>query len=914
MNNGAIKAGAKHTRSGRRLIVSPYLTSYFAGGSPLPGSPTGAKLLILPNRQAARSLAVPYRSLDGLALRIIQDHGLQVAPKLISHRLLQRAVAHAGGSVDSAGMARAVESTLRELLRAGVELPTLALSSNGRVSRLAAIALAYRSSLREQGLIDTAELLWQAAELAPRPVELLVAGFPRLPAAERAFLDAIAAPESRVYLPIQHGEGTLFEENRHATEDFRLRGWLVEESKEVPEGLGVRLARHFLTRHFHPKAAVKPAAYAYAYPDMDAEARGTLAAIKRLLLKGVSPDRMAIVARAEESYGPLLLRVAREYQVSLRVLYQMPLAQTRFGAWLGKFIETVRSGFPFESTARLLAHPLVRALDGETWRKAREAHSSGAEAWGELLPLIGEAWPQEASREQFTTRLRLALERLGVARNVMLWPREASAYQAFLDELRALPGGSREITLTLFVAEVSELTRVLTVAAQPGRGGVELHTPLSLFGAQVDHLFVVGAAEGVLPSPVRPDPLLDPFEREDLQSDGHPVESVSSAALREELSFWALLHSAGTSFTISYPRLLGRSEVLPSPFIARLGLVPQTPPSRPLCSLPELRRSLLRANPRPEQRNSGEQDDLPHDEVLLQARHAHRVEASRESEAPFDRYDGLVGSPYRPPSAGLGVTRLIALAGCPFKFFGGSVLRLSKEEEAAEVLEASLQGRLYHQVLHLVMERSRGSEDPRAAALEALDAAFEVAEQEFDLPALPSWHLERDQHLVTLQRAISAQDFIAPLAQVRELESNFKAEWRGIPVRGQVDRIDLGDEGLELVDYKSGSQVSNLAKDVDGRSKVDLQLSIYREAAAAVLAPAEPVARSRYYSVKGAKDLRVTEPTEEELDRIAGLAKAAWRDGSYPVDPDLDAKVCEFCEFDLLCRKGPRLERKRNRQ
>ena len=884
----------------RRLIVSPQLR---IDGQPEESGP----LLLLPNRQAARSSGVPYRSLEGLAKRVVEAGGLRVAPKLLAYRLLRRATARAGVVDDPAGMARAAEGTLRELLRAGVDLERLQQDENPRVSRLAKIASGYRRLLADQGFVDAAELLWRAAEMVREPLLLQLQGFPRLPAAERAFLDAVAAPGSTVHLPLGGGSGqsdggsdALFAESLEAIAYFRSRDWSVEEGRRATDGLGPELAALFLGEQAEERLIPTYSLACYGYADTEAEVRGTLAAVKRLLDSGVTPDRIAIVARQEERYGDSLLAVADEYRVPLRVLYGVPLSQTRFGAWSSELALALKEGLPFEETARLLAHPLVNVLDREMWSDARRQHTSGWQAWSELLPAFGERWPETATRNEFVALLESLLKRLGVPERALLWAREARAMSALSDELHALPAGDQQTTLENFVAEVDELVRLLTVPVQPGRGGVELHTPLSLFGASVDHLFVVGAAEGVLPSPVRPDPLLDPFEREELRAAGYEIEDVASEAVREELSFWALLHSARTSLTLSFPKLLGKSESLPSPYLARLGLQPGQPPPSAICSPRELRRTWLQGNE-------------TFDEVLEVARHSFTVEARRESSAPFDEHDGVTGRPYLPPRGGMAVTGLISLASCQFKFFGERVLRLAEPEEAAEHLDPSLRGRLFHEVLQSVMERARDAEDPRTVALEALDEAFAVAEEVLELTALASWPLEREGHLGILRRALASEQFIHPEAQVRELESSFGATWREIEVRGRVDRMDSLPRGLELLDYKSGATVSNLAKDRFGRPRIDLQLTIYREAAAEALAPGEPVAGSRYFSVSKAEDLRTATPSEEELERIAGEVRSAWREGSYPVLPDIAEAACRYCPLDPVCRKGPRLDRKRSR-
>ena len=49
----------------------------------------------------------------------------------------------------------------------------------------------------------------------------------------------------------------------------------------------------------------------------------------------------------------------------------------------------------------------------------------------------------------------------------------------------------------------------------------------------------------------------------------------------------------------------------------------------------------------------------------------------------------------------------------------------------------------------------------------------------------------------------------------------------------------------------------------------------------------------------------------EALTAFAARVQGALETGHFAVEPDADGTACEYCAFDLVCRKGPRLERKR---
>jgi RecB family exonuclease len=581
------------------------------------------------------------------------------------------------------------------------------------------------------------------------------------------------------------------------------------------------------------------------------------------------------------------------------------------------------------------------ALDAATWSRARRVRPIGEAEWREIgVGLPSASWPETAPRSTFVDELQNLLKSSGVVDRAARWPREAAAIQAFVDGVRQLPDLDRSTSFAAFRAEVDELLSVLMVAASPGHGGVELHTPLSLFGARVDHVFVVGAAEGQLPSPVRPDPLLDPFERATLGRTHPAIEDVRAAARREEMSFWAMLQSAGGRITLSYPKLLGRNETLPSPYLERLGLQAADAPRSPICSWRELRRVAL-----PEGR------ETYGDGLLVQARHAHDIELRRESEAPPGSHDGVTEIAYQEPAGGIGVSRLIDMASCPFKFWAKAVLRLEEPAEAPSEFDYALRGTLYHEALHRAVEMAMSevesgaesdadrSGDLRAAALEHLAAAFAEAEAALEadrdvrLSAFPNWERDRDEHITVLRNAIQGQDFVQPDTQVLALERRFQGWWRDIRVRGRIDRVDHSSTGAVLIDYKSGASVSGKAKDAAGKATVDLQLPVYREGATELLeelvqartrsvepgsadamSPQPTVRDTFYYSVTKAKKISVADAPEAELSRIAQDVRAGWQAGAFPVDPDVDWSACRYCEFDALCRKGPRLERKRRRE
>jgi len=624
---------------------------------------------------------------------------------------------------------------------------------------------------------------------------------------------------------------------------------------------------------------------AHVYPHLEAEVRGVLAQVKVLLADGVPLDDIVVVARDDASYGPTVLSVAREYSVPVQALYRVPVSDTRVGYWLDLLFEALSGGFPFEVTARFLAHPLGPGIPSGRWARARKVHPKGGSAWEEVgVDLSYLTWPEGDTRAGWMHRFGELFEAYALDRKVRSWPREMVALSAAKAAVGWLGEPAAEtISRERFVAEVEEVLQSTSTPAHPAREGVALHTPLSLYGASYRYVFTLGLTEGGFPPSVADDPALDFHERNCLRRRGIRLELAAERTRRERLSFWTLLQVPQERLVLSYPKLVGGRETLPSPYFGLVGVEPGVPMPLPAASLEEARRAYL-------QRSGMEQDS-----VLGRARASWEVERRREGPAPFDHYDGVLDIPVDYEDRHFSVSELGDLAYCGFRWWSRSVLGLREPEEGEP---PTLIGSLYHRTLEIAARDAERSEDVRQGVLENLEAALEEAERELEMVRVRGWVHWREVYLAQLERAVKAEDFALPGAEVVQTEARFAGEWQGFEVVGRVDRVDRTPEGLVFIDYKSTASAP----------KPDLQLSVYREAAAPALFPGEPVRDAYYYSLRRAERIKAKEPSAEALESMAEGMKTNLEGGYLP--PDVLQRVCSFCEFDLVCRRGPRLDRK----
>lgn len=814
----------------------PLIRTVYLGSKPIVWG-----MAVTPNNAAAASLGLTAVTLDTLARQALPES--TVASPTQSREILKAAVDEVLGNCDILGFARYYAPAVRELLRLNADLAHVA-SCGGRLRRLAEVAQTFKRLLAERGLIDAAQVFFEAARAVERS-QVTVTGYPRLGLGELVFLEALAADGSQLILP--YAEDALFTENMETAVLLEARGWVIvrEPAKQVWQ-VGV------------PAEALR-------FPNQEAEVRGVLARVKRLLDEGVAPDTVSLIVRDEALYGPLILGIAREYGIDVAAYYALPLKNTRVGSWVVALMTMLSEAYRYEATTRFLAHPLTDRLDSELWASIRQMHPHTLQAWRALeldLPIL----PGYASRADFLG----ILDKLWDAFDLKL-PREQSALKSLRSSLASLEGSTR-LSRDTFLTELDDTLHSLTVPIKPGRG-VTVHTPLAVLGAELEHVFVLGLAEGVFPPELRGDAAFDYFERKALRTGGLPVETAPYATWREQLSFHSLASGVKTSMTLSYPEQLSNQLVEPSYYFRLLGLTPQPSAQSRAVSEQEVRLAELL-----ETKGTGTQ--------------GFEVEVARETAGPFDEFDGVTGVGVDVSDHEFSATQLSHLLSCPFKWFAAYVLKAGGPSEFEE--DALLTGNLYHKTLELLAEESQGQGNIRAAMLDHLEAAFAAAEAALNVPDLPAWPTKRLEHLAVLREAVSAPAFMADDARIIETEHRFNATWQGFKVRGRIDRLDETPEGLLITDYKTSSYVAS----------PDVQLLIYEHAARAAY-PEKEVA-ARYYSLKKVEVLprKIPDDLMERLSR----AKDALVTGTF--QPVASQENCAYCGFDMVCRKGPRLKGK----
>ncbi|HEY3587579.1 MAG TPA: PD-(D/E)XK nuclease family protein [Myxococcaceae bacterium] len=282
----------------------------------------------------------------------------------------------------------------------------------------------------------------------------------------------------------------------------------------------------------------------------------------------------------------------------------------------------------------------------------------------------------------------------------------------------------------------------------------------------------------------------------------------------------------------------------------------------------------------------------------------------------------------------LSSTSLTALANCPFQGLSRKVLGLEPPEDGTEELDARGRGQFLHEALEQLVKRLLELDltraDPATLPDDLVPSAISAAAREHARCAPTGhprlWALAQARARTTLERLLRSGK-LYPFAGLRpaaaeerfgpdlELPAALPGE-RPVYFRGTLDRIDRGEGGTGVLDYKSSKRRERARAEV---LITDFQLPLYLLALRA--RGERPPYQAGWLSLRSLEYIPLdpdrTGPLETFLATDAAtrasntapnLATAVHallsepRQGLFPVRP----RECGFCQLGSVCRVSER--------
>jgi RecB family exonuclease len=916
------------------------------------------------------------------------------------------------------GFHRALLATFNDLADAEIDPPTLAqyaARAPEKLRTLARLYAEYRAALVQAQLFDRNELLRTAAEHAahqlPPGGQIVWYGFYDFTPLQRRLLAEVARHASVVaFTPWEDGPRFAY-----ATPSVTwLRSLGFELRALDPPTTGATDLARAQRLLFDPPAAYRGAApdgslQVISTPGETREAREVVRAVFALVReRGMRFDEIAVLLRTREPYGPLIVEALTRSGVPVYFEGGRSLRETAAGRALVLLLRVFQDDFARPAVIEFIttaAIPFATLIDHGArctpaqWDLLSAAAGvvAGRAQWLDRLRALGRRYEAQRARDEdpaawltartteldrcqrFMTRFLADLD--GIPRHGTWRAIVGGVLDVFVRYVEASEPADRVRTAVAALAELDVVTGSTTfseVAAailealadtseRVGRfgGGVFVGDIMPSRGVPFRAVIIPGAAERVLPRPIREDPLLLDDERRTVSEQcNRELADKQRGSDEERLLFTLMLRSAREAAVVSFPRLNVSTarERLPSSYVLQLlGSVSGERVSyRDLSGSARVKTVALSAllPPSPHEAiDPGEVHLCAADAAIATQRPtplsgliatapffvaAARAEAARVAPA-FTAYDGRLGPAAQARLAHhewVFSTRLLHLyAGCPYRFFLSHLLGIEDldEPERVQAVTARDRGSLVHGILRRFYVRAlqegivplRAQHAATAAALLESAVAETCAEFEREgftgLPLL--WRRQQEELRARLRRFLAVEIEAADAYTPTHFEYAFGDDERPVSLalasgevvrlRGRIDRVDITADGRgRVIDYKSGKPVPDLSSDTIDPAA--LQLPFYLHAMRTLDRERRWEAAELRFISDAARFARVRldavrTPAAQEAalaDAIARILQGI-RAGDFRAGPP----SCVRCEFPSICgTAAERFARKRASQ
>jgi probable DNA repair protein len=631
----------------------------------------------------------------------------------------------------------------------------------------------YRRRLDALGCVDGAQLAGiLAGALAGQPGQAVVlAGFERLSPIQRT-LAGVLGSRARHAAPPRHAAASAtlaafpdepselaaaaaWARDRLAADPRARLGIVVPELEAQAARLEDLLDEALAPARLFPGTADEPRPWNMSLGQPLGETPVVAAA---LLCLGLARDSLEPAEAGRWLRSPFLGGVAAEAGARARLdAWLRKHAGDRIGSrallgWLGG-----RGGAPACPALATHAEGCLDALRGS----ARRSPSGWSQAVARALRAMG--WPGDAALDSAS------------------W-QAVQAWAELLETFARLDVVLGPVTLAEAVARLRRLAAGQRFQPETAELPVQVLGLLETAGLEFDALWVTGMHDGVLPAPLRPNPLLPAGLQRAL---GMP-RACPDTALALARRLVARLAAAAPEVRFSYPETRDDEPLRPSPVVVGLA----SPVVAPVLVAPSL---------------------------AMRAFEMRRLETMEDGTAP--PVTGEV-------SGGTGL--LAAQSACPFLAFAVHRLKAEPLETPAAGIDPRLRGQFVHEALSTLWGELGNRAALAALAPEARVARARAALERAGarvLAGLPEAlvRIELDEAALRIGEWLDLE-LQRPDFTVIERERRVPVELGALRLHGRVDRVDRVAEGLVVIDYKTGEAK---ASSWDGDRPAEPQMPAY---------------------------------------------------------------------------------------
>jgi ATP-dependent helicase/nuclease subunit B len=241
----------------------------------------------------------------------------------------------------------------------------------------------------------------------------------------------------------------------------------------------------------------------------------------------------------------------------------------------------------------------------------------------------------------------------------------------------------------------------------------------------------------------------------------------------------------------------------------------------------------------------------------------------------------------------LSATGLKTFLECKRKFYHRYVSKLKGHEIPLDMPKESEIGSWLHALLEVVYSKNRSFSDVDSLKREVEEAFKEhKGKGEMGRYLVRLW-LEKLTPFYELEIEHFKDNY-----EVYACEKAIQTVHMGIPITGVIDRLDIRDGMLQVIDYKSGT-INRTESEKQLEKTTEFQLEFY----ALLARNLGEVSDAFYYDLKHGKLLKEI-MLEEKLAKLDDIFSYLTSHKSFDFEMTEDKAVCKFCDYVHLCGKG----------
>ena len=239
----------------------------------------------------------------------------------------------------------------------------------------------------------------------------------------------------------------------------------------------------------------------------------------------------------------------------------------------------------------------------------------------------------------------------------------------------------------------------------------------------------------------------------------------------------------------------------------------------------------------------------------------------------------------------LSASRLKTFLECKRKYYYKYIKNLKEADIPTNEISSKDVGDLVHQGLFELYQKKPSYFDKDELLIDLRGILYQKSQKNTILKFYIDLWLERFANFASQEVKRFEDGF-----RIFALEKSLAIDYKGLKLIGKLDRIDIKDELLYVIDYKSGKVPKTTKNAIKNKSVTDFQLQFYFLLSSSL----KQTANASFYDLTNAKILD-DDFFDEKLELLDEILLSIKEQKEIDFSLCEDKKICKFCPYVLIC-------------